>query len=92
VTSEISIDGGAAGITMTRNASAAPTRLRHFLVAPGGNLTLTRFTLTGGLLATAYFGFSYRACGIGGASFDLNGSIVATNTTISRNQVNEWWG
>jgi hypothetical protein len=71
------------GITIARDASAAPLRLRLFYVDAGANLQLQYLTLSGGL-ARGGSGDS-GAAGLGGAIVNL-GQLVVLGDTVSGNQ------
>jgi CSLREA domain-containing protein len=75
ISSDITIEGltGSSGVTIARNTTAAPTRLRFFYVESGGNLTLQNLTLSGGQ-ALGYDSYE------GGASAGLGGAIVNAGT------------
>ena len=51
VNKALTIDGGASKITITRDATAQPARLRFFYVSPAGNSTLRNVTMSNGLPA-----------------------------------------
>jgi CSLREA domain-containing protein len=87
VTSDITIDGLAGGITIARS-DAAPI-MRLFYVAPTGSLTLRRLTLHSGVARGAngggVFSSSFNAgggggAGLGGAIFNRGGLSVEAST------------
>ena len=73
----VTIDGGASGVTIKRKASV--DRMRLFYVAPGGTLSLRSVTISGGV-ARGFDGAE------GGASPGLGGAIVNAGT-LSLNRV-----
>ncbi len=88
---EVTIDGGSSKIVIARNETAQPVRLRHFHMTATGALTLKNLTLANG---RAMGGTGIRggggiggedADGFGGAVFNLNGKIIATNSTLAHN-------
>jgi hypothetical protein len=75
VSSSITIDGGAAGVTVARSAAGGTPAFRLFDVAGTGSLTLQHLTLRGGLVPTG---------GSGGAIF-TRGSLTVSNSTLAGN-------
>jgi hypothetical protein len=63
--------GDGAGVTIARDEAAAPDRLRLFLVAAGGELTLDRLTLSGGLARGGSSVVGGGGAGLGGAVLNL---------------------
>lgn len=103
IASDITIDGGAAGVTLQINA--ATSRLRFFYVGvdpaylagiatPGkGSLTLKNLTLRGGVQRGGKSGKGGGGAGLGGAIFN-QGSLSLTNVTLSENSAigGDWTG
>jgi hypothetical protein len=92
VTSDITIDGSAGGITITRSNAAQNMRL--FYVAPTGSLTLRRLTLHGGVARGAtgagdytygFIGGGGGGAGLGGAIFN-RGALTVEASTLTGNQ------
>jgi hypothetical protein len=79
------IDGGTSKITITRNASWQPTRLRLFYVTPAGHLTLKNLTLTGGRARGGDADAGGGGAGLGGAIVNA-GTLELLAVTLSGNQ------
>ncbi|HWE03502.1 MAG TPA: Ig-like domain-containing protein, partial [Tepidisphaeraceae bacterium] len=86
IVSDITIDGptGSNGITITRDATADPTRLRLFYVAGAGDLTLTNLTVSGGLAAGGSSDAGGGGAGLGGAIVNA-GILNLLDSTLSNN-------
>lgn len=88
VSSNVTLDGGQSRITITRDASAPAMRL--FQVAPGGDLTVRRLTLAGGVAQGGNGGAgagdnASRSGGGGGGAAGLGGAIYNRgNLTVDR--------
>ena len=88
VTSSILIQGstGKFGVTIARDAAAAPDRLRLFYVTGSGNLTLQEVTLSGGLAKGGNgWGDGGGGAGLGGAVVNA-GTLNLFRTTLTGNQ------
>ncbi|HYE14708.1 MAG TPA: choice-of-anchor Q domain-containing protein [Pyrinomonadaceae bacterium] len=86
VTSNITITGpsGDDGVTIARDAAAAPDRLRLFYVAPAGNLTLENLTLSGGRALGGSSDGGGGGAGLGGAIVNA-GTLVLRRSTLANN-------
>ncbi|MDQ2919108.1 MAG: hypothetical protein M3R10_04440, partial [Verrucomicrobiota bacterium] len=85
VSSALTIDGGAGGITITRDTTAQPTRLRLFYVNGAGNLTLKNLTVSGGKALGGSGNNGGGAAGLGGAIVNA-GLLQLVQTTVTGNQ------
>jgi hypothetical protein len=90
VTSQITIkgmdpSGNAIPITITRDATAAPERLRLFDVAKTDSLTLQDLTLSGGLAQGGSAGKGGGGAGLGGAIVN-QGTLTLLQDTLTGNQ------
>ena len=91
VSSEITIDGGAAPF-LTISRDGALERLRLFYVSPAGSLTLRDVTLANGLAKGYDGGYSGRggtgggSAGFGGAVIVDEGSLTIDSSTLADNQ------
>ncbi len=87
VTRPVSIIGpsGPNGLTIARDTTAAPYRLRLFYVASSGNLTLQYLTLSDGLAHGGSSGGNGGGAGLGGAVVNA-GSLSLVDDTLSGNQ------
>jgi hypothetical protein len=77
----LTIDGEASKITISRDTTAQPTRLRLFYVSPAGNLTLKNLTLSGGAARGGDGDVGGAAAGLGGAIVNA-GSLTVVSSTI----------
>ena len=89
VNKTLTIDGGSSKITLSRDTTAQPTRLRLFYVAPSGNLTLQNLTLSGGRAkggdANGHYSGGGGGAGLGGAIVNA-GTLQLIQSTLNNNQ------
>ena len=87
VTGNVTISGlgGSSGVTIDRDTTAAPDRLRLFYVASGGTLTLQDLTLSGGLAKGGSSVGGGGGAGLGGAIVDA-GTLNVLRCTLTGNQ------
>jgi CSLREA domain-containing protein len=83
INSDVTIEGPAGPNGLTLSAAGSLTTMRLFVVTAGGDLTLNRLTLTGGL--------ADGASGTGGALYNA-GTLVVSNSTITGNSANSGGG
>lgn len=81
----ITIDGGTDRITISRNSSLQPNRLRLFYVTGTGNLALRNLTLSGGLARGGAAGGGGGAAGLGGAIVNA-GALNLAGVTMTGNR------
>jgi CSLREA domain-containing protein len=85
VNKALAIDGGASRITISRNASAQPARLRLFYVTSAGNLTLRNLTLSDGRAQGGFTSWGGGAAGLGGAIVNA-GTLTIDRCTLNGNK------
>jgi hypothetical protein len=93
VSGNVTVDGGTNKITISRDATAQPVRLRLFYVAPGGSLTLQNVTLRCGRAKGGDSFFGGGGAGLGGAivnagALNLSGVTLTANQAIGGGYVN----
>ena len=87
VTGDVTINGldGSSGVTIARDTTAAPDRLRLFYVPSGATLTLHDLTLSGGLAAGGNSVGGGGGAGLGGAIVDA-GTLNVIGCTFTNNK------